>query len=468
DYMACCNEDGVVVWDVVSWERIKILDFGSEVEGIVYSPDGKHISAGCRDGKVRISNVETWECILTLEGPDDWIRCTAYSPQDDQLASSCDCIVRVWDLGTGECQMMLIGHTDVVMGALYTAKGDLLASVSKDKTIRVWDARTGDCRAVIRNLPGMIDSFVWLPSQDFNYLVAGCGDGSLLKWQVTQEEDQCQVKLCWSATTGALMPTGASIQDVRGLTPLNTQLLKQRGAVGEPVHIIREAGKKLGKMASVFAKLKQLQQETRLDSPSVNNPSIGQAETLDQSAKGSSQAGIADGEQNKQQDQPQQPEQLEQRLQLVRTIRAKGEPDTSDDQELPGEQQRDESKASEPQGHVESEQLEQLEQPEHQVQDAKSGPTGPQTKYDGLEQLGLQGKQDQSEQTGQPVEQVQPELSNNPEQQEQCKEPAQPKQPEQQHEEQGDSQELVHEQSEQPGQSRQSEQLEQQAQESTS
>ncbi|UUM21443.1 hypothetical protein [Mycoavidus sp. SF9855] len=55
--------------------------------------------------------------------------------------------------------------------------------------------------------------------------------------------------LCWSSTHEVLTATDTSIQDVKGLSAANKQLLKQCGAVGE-------ASKTLISMASVASKLK--------------------------------------------------------------------------------------------------------------------------------------------------------------------------------------------------------------------
>jgi hypothetical protein len=73
---------------------------------------------------------------------------------------------------------------------------------------------------------------------DANFLVTGCGDGSVLKWRITSTESKCDVMHCWSATGGSLSVVGASIQDVRGLTSFNKQLLQQNGVVGEPLNQI--------------------------------------------------------------------------------------------------------------------------------------------------------------------------------------------------------------------------------------
>jgi hypothetical protein len=113
-------------------------------------------------------------------------------------------------------------------------------------------------------------------------LITGCDDGSIHKWRLIQEEDQCRVELCWCVTNDSLTTTGASIQDVQGLTPINTRLLKQRGAIGDPVHILRDASNKLVSMASVLSKLKRSPDRGVQGShPSTTMPLMGTSEQLE-------------------------------------------------------------------------------------------------------------------------------------------------------------------------------------------
>jgi hypothetical protein len=99
-------------------------------------------------------------------------------------------------------------------------------------------------------------SIAWIETSGASCLVAGCFDGSMGMWQVRTDDDHCSARLRWRATTGELVVKDATIQDVQGLDRLDRQLLEQRGAVGEPVHRLRDASKKLATMASVVSKLK--------------------------------------------------------------------------------------------------------------------------------------------------------------------------------------------------------------------
>ncbi|KAK3809361.1 MAG: hypothetical protein J3Q66DRAFT_405374 [Benniella sp.] len=284
DMVASASEDKTVkLWDVATGSCRKTLSgHTGGINSVVYGPGGKQIATGSDDSTVRLWDAHTGECCKILKGHTNWVREVVYSPQGDQLVSaSDDKTIRLWDILTGECSLTLVGHSNPVWGVAYSANGKLLASGSTDKSVRLWDASSGECRAVVENFPAEVNCVSWSTSSDSNYLVTGCADGSVLKWQVLKE-DQYRVQLQWSASNGGLTVTDASLQGVRGLTALNKQLLKQRGAIGEPEHLLRETSKKVVTMASVVSKLKETSEGTVEDSSNVTNPPSDQPKQLNQ------------------------------------------------------------------------------------------------------------------------------------------------------------------------------------------
>jgi WD40 repeat protein len=263
----------IELWDAETGQLCGALDGHTDVvEGIEYSPDGSRIASGSHDRTVRVWDAATKECLRVLEGHAEWVKGVAYSPQGNQLASaSIDNTVRLWDVETGECRFILIGHSEAVQTVAYSMNGNLLASAGTDKILRLWDTVTGACRAVIENFQDFIRGVAWGSTSDANCLVAGNKDGSVLKWTVEEDEEEYRVRLDWYATNGKLNVIGTSMQDVCGLSHLNKQLLKQRGAIGEPAHALREAGKKLIAMGSVVSKLKQHQADAITGSSSVSS-----------------------------------------------------------------------------------------------------------------------------------------------------------------------------------------------------
>jgi hypothetical protein len=186
-----------------------------------------------------------------------------YSPNGDLIASACaDTAVRLWDAGTGECRNIFIGHSKWVLRAMFSPQGDLVASACGDNTVRLWDVASGRCRAVIREFGGSVNDVAWTRISDVNYLVTGDQEGSVRAWELTEEGDMYRVKLRWGSMNTVLAVVNTTIQGVQGLSQVNERLLKQRGAVGEPASILREASKKVTALASVVSKLKAVSSGT--------------------------------------------------------------------------------------------------------------------------------------------------------------------------------------------------------------
>ncbi|KAK3813183.1 MAG: WD40-repeat-containing domain protein [Benniella sp.] len=299
--LASASYDRTVrLWDGRSGECSHVLTGHTKsVTGVMYSPSGNQVVTSSVDSTLRIWDVDTGICNHILTGHTDEILSAAYSLQGDHIVSSSkDTAVRVWNVSTGEgcelfeynkpvqtlaysprgnqiacgdtrgsvqvwateartCLWNLTGHTGEVNKILYSSQGDVVISASDDESVRLWDVTSGQCHAVIQGYKGSIMDIAWIESSGINYLVAGCLDGFVGMWQVRIDDHQSQVSLRWMSTNGKLDVEEATVQGLQGLSPLDMQLLKQRGAaVGEPAHRLREASKKVTAMTSAVSTLK--------------------------------------------------------------------------------------------------------------------------------------------------------------------------------------------------------------------
>src|SRR5262249_25126348 len=80
-------------------ERVTILH-SATVLGLAYSPDGKRLATGARDGTVRIADAATGKFLLRLDGHQGAVECVAFSPNGKRLASGGTEIL-VWDAESG-------------------------------------------------------------------------------------------------------------------------------------------------------------------------------------------------------------------------------------------------------------------------------------------------------------------------------------------------------------------------------
>ncbi|KAF9365292.1 hypothetical protein BGX34_010598 [Mortierella sp. NVP85] len=279
--IATCSEDKTVcLWDVDTGVCCNTLSgHSNHLTSVVYSPQGGHLASTSDDGTVRLWNAETGACTHTLAGHRNSVRDVAYSPQGNLIASAgSDKTVRLWDAEAGTCRHTLDGHNGIVTRVAFSPRGDMVASGSDDMTVRLWDIESGQCRAVMRNPHGEVRNINWFATSEAHYLAVGCEDGSVWMWQVVGEGILSAVRLCWKSMDGKLAMANASIQDASGLSERNKQLLKQRGAEGEPLHRLREARKKLISMASVASELRMSWNRLSVSSPLASDFSFEQPE----------------------------------------------------------------------------------------------------------------------------------------------------------------------------------------------
>ncbi len=159
-----------------------------------FSPDGKLLASGSRDGTVILWSTATWKQAQTLENPDrdaptrrsGWqgsVEDLAFSPDGKTLAlASFGGTVQLWDVATGKLLETLKGHSSAVSAVAFSPDGRTLASGSNDRTVRLWNVETR--RDLMQLDPGsaeldQVRSLAFSP--DGKQLLAG-SDRSAVLW----------------------------------------------------------------------------------------------------------------------------------------------------------------------------------------------------------------------------------------------------------------------------------------------
>ena len=144
---AAKGETIIVLWDVINIGRKTglLTKNATETGAVTFSPDGKTLVSGHKNGAIYSWDVATGEQLSTFTGDAGNVTALAFSPDGKILANgSAGGSVRLWDpsaytSGPGDA---LIGHIGRVNELTFSPDSGTLFSGGSDGTILLWDWET--------------------------------------------------------------------------------------------------------------------------------------------------------------------------------------------------------------------------------------------------------------------------------------------------------------------------------------
>lgn len=126
-----------------SWKHnVATKEDKNAVMSLAFSPDGKALAAGGRDGMVKLWDPATGRNIASWKGHSGFVNAVAFHPTGTLVASGGeDRRVRLWDVKSGRNVATLKGHDGGVTSVAFTRDGKILVS-SGGSSIIVWDVAT--------------------------------------------------------------------------------------------------------------------------------------------------------------------------------------------------------------------------------------------------------------------------------------------------------------------------------------
>ncbi|CAO0801722.1 unnamed protein product [Mucor circinelloides] len=140
--------------------------------------DKEKMVTGSRDRTIKIWDIQTGRCKITLRGHTGSVLCLQYDAQD-VVSGSSDTNLIVTDIETGSVKRTLSGHTDSVL-SLRLVNRDQIISCSKDRTLRLWNKNTGEFIRQFNGHRAAVNAVQWHD----NRVVSASGDRTIKIWDL--------------------------------------------------------------------------------------------------------------------------------------------------------------------------------------------------------------------------------------------------------------------------------------------
>lgn len=186
-FLAGGGRNGVIyLWDLEARKRAGTLrDRAESVGALAWSPDGASLVSVGAEGPLHIWDPLARDLLRTLPHTSETAGVLAFSPDGQLLATDGpERTIELWDLALGVPLQPLVGHSDRVVALAFSPDGQLLASSSGDweRAIRLWDVPTAE--AIVTWNDGGAAARALQFSPDGRLLLSGGSDRFVRLWDV--------------------------------------------------------------------------------------------------------------------------------------------------------------------------------------------------------------------------------------------------------------------------------------------
>ncbi|CAH1230770.1 PAFAH1B1 [Branchiostoma lanceolatum] len=202
DFLISASRDKTIkMWELATGYCVKTFTGHREwVRTVRVNQDGSLLASCSNDQTVRVWVVANKECKAELREHEHVVECIAWAPESCNghvneamgaekkgrsgpflLSGSRDKTIKMWDISTGVCIMTLVGHDNWIRGVVWHPGGKYIISASDDKTLRVWDYKNKRCQKTLEAHQHFCTSIDFHKSAP--YVITGSVDQTVKVWE---------------------------------------------------------------------------------------------------------------------------------------------------------------------------------------------------------------------------------------------------------------------------------------------
>jgi WD40 repeat protein len=150
---------------------------------VAFTPDGRGILSGSKDGTARLWDTETGKEVWRFPVKPQGVHAVAFSPDGKQAAAGTDLNVLVWDVGTAKeryrnlLRFQRNAHTRAVLDVAFSPDGRQILSGSQDGTVVLCDTASGRQLRLFRVHDRAVYAVAFSP--DGKQVLSGGEDGTV-------------------------------------------------------------------------------------------------------------------------------------------------------------------------------------------------------------------------------------------------------------------------------------------------
>lgn len=214
--LASSNLGQLLVWEWQSEQYImKQQGHSTEMNCVVYSPDGQYIVTGGEDAKVKVWNVSNGFCFVTFSEHSSAVTAIEFSLSKKFLVSaSLDGTVRAYDLVRYRNFRTFTSPRPVQFSCLaLDYSGELVVAGGRDIfEIYLWSVKLGRLLEVLSGHEGPVSSLTFAPIATSSTLVSGSWDDTIRIWNCLESSgDHETIEIQSNVTAVAFKPDGEEV-----------------------------------------------------------------------------------------------------------------------------------------------------------------------------------------------------------------------------------------------------------------